>query len=933
MSAKNSTTLAISERKSYIHRPGGCVGIFFQLFDWNRRFAKKKFFPKKLITPGRPKVSKKFNADEKLPVTTKHLLIADENSGGFPSKMKKKNGDYKAGFESKKHEMQAPGLVARLMGLEAMPVVAVDDEFDKTSCKDEFEGKGGKFGGGLKTVELSPEKANVRPQKLQKTGASERRPVTRFGAEALQIKNVLSRSRKHHYHHPKLVSPVKSPKMGRSTSRLLDVAARVLEPGIQASNRARCSLSYPSSSVMEVCKEDLMNDVKARVELETRFRSSPNEMPVSSTEHGCRNCGNVFGRVMEESRNFDEIGYDFREGRLVSEGRPRPFVYLENENDVVLLKTTRSYQPECIPNQPEDSRPVQIPSQRYDEIPVSRIFTSQKDTSRSTSIKSRPQRPGQVSLSDRVPPKSKLAHSHGRRVSSPPGSDVTEAKDFIALNRNINRSKHRAPNKPDNSFKGDRMFQTGKNDSSTSQRNPVRRRTITANRQVDNAVSGSSSFEKRRNDKGVILNGTHVTAANQKCPRPRPISQRGAKDTIPTDVVSFTFNSPVKSSPVRKRNPNHTVSEEDVKESIMEVVNAEQPSQNYLGINGDALGDLLQQKLKELTHQVENEAAAGFMPSSRTTASILQELIAALTMERPISSEGRDRIPDKRVSECSDTFNRSSKANSSNKRSSAGISRGVDHFSPGCILDASFSNESCVSSSFDDCSVKLAPPDADLSDSASSTSQAQKTDIKVVTDLVTHTSAVLNDVNCIHAKLTATKRDYMQEIVLNTELLFGSAADLLHSSSRFIDFLIGPFLDELETLVIAAWKNSIILGIEVKKEENPLRRFLLDCLIECLDVKYSRYINSGFRTWSRLPKTVNADVLIKEFDDEVRKWISFAGKTPDEIIEREMSSSLGKWTDFELEAFENGVDINQEIVQSLVDEIVTDLCASELSFC
>ena len=51
-SARKSSSLAIIEKKPHIQRPGGCVGIFFQLFDWNRRFAKKKFFPKKLLPPG-----------------------------------------------------------------------------------------------------------------------------------------------------------------------------------------------------------------------------------------------------------------------------------------------------------------------------------------------------------------------------------------------------------------------------------------------------------------------------------------------------------------------------------------------------------------------------------------------------------------------------------------------------------------------------------------------------------------------------------------------------------------------------------------------------------------------------------------------------------------------------------------------------------------
>jgi hypothetical protein len=44
---KASSCLAITTEKR-AHRPGGCAGIFFQLFDWNRKFAKKKLFSKKL---------------------------------------------------------------------------------------------------------------------------------------------------------------------------------------------------------------------------------------------------------------------------------------------------------------------------------------------------------------------------------------------------------------------------------------------------------------------------------------------------------------------------------------------------------------------------------------------------------------------------------------------------------------------------------------------------------------------------------------------------------------------------------------------------------------------------------------------------------------------------------------------------------------------
>jgi hypothetical protein len=41
---------AITEKRP--NRLGGCVGVFFQLFDWNRRFAKKKLFSRKSLLPG-----------------------------------------------------------------------------------------------------------------------------------------------------------------------------------------------------------------------------------------------------------------------------------------------------------------------------------------------------------------------------------------------------------------------------------------------------------------------------------------------------------------------------------------------------------------------------------------------------------------------------------------------------------------------------------------------------------------------------------------------------------------------------------------------------------------------------------------------------------------------------------------------------------------
>lgn len=40
---------------------GGCVGVFFQMFDWNKRFAGKKLFSNRLLPAGTFSFTLKFS--------------------------------------------------------------------------------------------------------------------------------------------------------------------------------------------------------------------------------------------------------------------------------------------------------------------------------------------------------------------------------------------------------------------------------------------------------------------------------------------------------------------------------------------------------------------------------------------------------------------------------------------------------------------------------------------------------------------------------------------------------------------------------------------------------------------------------------------------------------------------------------------------------
>lgn len=215
--------------------------------------------------------------------------------------------------------------------------------------------------------------------------------------------------------------------------------------------------------------------------------------------------------------------------------------------------------------------------------------------------------------------------------------------------------------------------------------------------------------------------------------------------------------------------------------------------------------------------------------------------------------------------------------------------------------------------------------DVDLLDSATSLDKG-RTDSKVLINFVRNVSKILQSHwNLSEERLTGSELAHANEKILNAELLFQTRT--AHNLDGMEGFVISPrLLDELESFARVAWTDSNgFIGLEDTKAGNHLRGFLFDCIIECLDSKYGRYCNSGFKAWSRLPLCMNTKTVIQDVAKEVRRWTGLAGMVPDEIIEWEMSYSLGKWTDFDIEAFETGNEIDGDILQNLVEEIVMDL--------
>ncbi|KAL3525473.1 hypothetical protein ACH5RR_013845 [Cinchona calisaya] len=953
------TSLVIVEKRP--QRPGGCVGIFFQLFDWNRRFAKKKLFSKKLLPPVRlRKSSKKFGGDEKLP---KLRLIADENSGGFPHVKKNEGGCN--GDTEQKIELRPPGLVARLMGLESMPAVQQDKSkkalLSGTGSKkgEKFSQDHGRFEREVLNAEKGEMKQELQPQKLQKTGLSEKKPVTRFGAEALQLKNVLSRSRKHHQ---KLVSPVKSPRnvSARNASRLIGAATRILEPGLQK-NRSKCALTYPDAVHHPRTADAYLEEATDLEPLENSNCFQSSVKPLTEKSPSCRNCGclldisDVRPDTKEQPRIFSPATQVVNPPcKVLERGSEIPPTFCpqmekgKNEEGSQLYAgfAVEDRQP-CAGYMP-DIKLLRRADQRHWQ--ATNLCEIQKDVAPAC-LRHKTRRQNQMfQVRNGLLSSPKFNKLHSNRVSAAANA-TNETKEFVLLKRNLgDHSRLRMPLKEDTyHLDTDRIIGNRGHDSLS----PVRkRRSVNSSRQNEGSSFVSSPFAKPTNTRLGEISGKDRCSTSHStiglCTNSRIANVQGTinADSGKNDsnVISFAFKSPMKhKTGIRadmqgRRNQNGPNTEA----SVLNENEGKRNSLRSLPLSGDSLGALLEQKLKELTCQEEDSAFGNATPK-KTTAVILQELISALTAERPChQDELAYRVHNRESHLCSDkqqykkhisvTF----QAKPKSTRISNGILPSCEHLSPGSVLDSSFSNDSCTSSSLDDgsrcnlgvesteCCEGLHQLDSepDLLDSACSLSMG-KFYRESVNNLLNNISEFFSAINLADVHLKGSKLTHAKEIILNTELVFGYAA--LPGAVVNRGFSISHFvINELEMLASVMWTSFSSFAAFDTKDGNQLKGFLFDCVIEYLETRFTRYSNSGFCAWTRLPLHMKTEMLICGIVEEVGRWAELAGLFPDELIEYEMSNSLGKWIDFEVEAFETGIEIDQQILQNLITEAVAD---------
>jgi hypothetical protein len=575
-----------------------------------------------------------------------------------------------------KHEMRAPGLVARLMGLDSLPAAhrdkhkKVSNSVDCDVTEEKFVNKcrSGSDRDGLNVVKGS-EKVESRSQKLQKTGQFERRAVTRFGAEALQMKGVLSRSRKHH--HPKLAPPVKSPRNSSSknasrTSRLIDAATRILEPGLQATNRAKSALTYSSS--VNYCPRDevlaeeigiMLPNIVKQQDIEDCNEGAGKSF-IGQTSY--KNCGNLFDEPNLKEQQFvcPSTGSNYLSSHESEMTKPRlPTSTPDQERNVIYQ---RHWDQQSIAVKKQDN--TRVPSQTITVIkPLSQEGQSQRQSrsqqcrpqqqeSSFITFKQRIQTQNEIFVSrNRTPSRAKINNLRSKGASSSANA-ISGATDFVALNRRIiSRGRPRASTLADNSIiDKDRKVCSRRDDSMSQLRSPVRkRRTVSVNAQVESTGFANPMSTRQRNTKSDSVSRKEVASSSRSmdcaCIKNGSLNGECNKNNCcrEDDVASFTFNSPLRhknfvSLGLKER--SHQIDKNasyQRRRLVLDENDGKTSLQNKLPLKGDALSTILEQKLKELASQEEDELISGGSHLKKSTAMILQELIFALTADQPMS--------------------------------------------------------------------------------------------------------------------------------------------------------------------------------------------------------------------------------------------------------------------------------------------------------
>ncbi|XP_059440086.1 uncharacterized protein LOC132172581 isoform X2 [Corylus avellana] len=902
-------------------------GGFLNLFDWNGK-SRKKLFSNNSDLPG---LKQERENVENVSKSWLNRVEVDEN-GASSSSSNKGSSDSNCPLLVTGDEgggARAPGVVARLMGLDSLPASNVPESssapcFDYSSFRPSLYDRSNP---NLLSDYHRMDYINM-PNKLEKsswnplesrTKKLQNRPIERFQTEVLPPKSAKSIPITHH----RLLSPIKGPGYipTKNLAYMLEAAAKIMDASPRASTKNNMS-SFGSSSVPLRIRD-------LREKLEGGHRASrPERLKEPSAvkyKRGQPYDGSKKGYASESksSTNSETSGsYSLRSKKKSVSLAEQAKVNVQRRTGST-LSNNRNFM-----NQKE---PNDVKSNQLTKKQPSMQRTAQKRTSASrtsNALRQNNQKQNSSSNIDSSSSKVSVSNKLARRTRSIDGSvGPTKIVNKVVVNSETGAKKLSS------------VATHTEKEFLLSKRSKVSQKKMSAD--------GDVHIEENIIDDALINNDE----SSRKCNVAIDGCLNSGADNMKQgmDVISFTFMSPLRrcthevqsSSQVmgkHSRFSNDSFGDND--QFLPDNFNLSSPGLNVTG--GDALSVLLQQKLQELTLRVDsshdNLVREGTCAS---LASSLQDSVPNLVSSKSREQSKRfqfglhrnkfDSIQDYDYSSVDDL------PQNVNQQRQFQVSEGMKEHSS-CSIDSatveeldclhprpassfehsfggeSFSDNSQSTSGSTKCSLEQAQEsfswhstkeslpvggEVELSDSASSMPTGD-----VGTKHISRTFSFIGFKGSSNREL-----EYVRDILKNTQLMLEDF-ELGHTSK-----IVAPNLfDQLDNQ--GNGEEHFKLG----------RKVIFDCVSECLDLRYSEIVDGSCKSWAKWVTMSGKKVwLAEELYKEILGWKSMEDMMVDQLVDKDMSTQCGRWLDFDKEAFEEGVEIEKGILASLVDELVYDI--------
>ncbi|KZV33417.1 hypothetical protein F511_38634 [Dorcoceras hygrometricum] len=853
---------------------GNYVGSLLQLFDWNAKSRKKLF----LTNSELPEQSKQKKGSHGCsPMAQLQMLNEDEFVFGTSINASSDFSCASSVTDEDFYGPRAPGVVARLMGLNSLPESNISEPSStpyiacQSLCVADYETKNL---GYRQDTEVSVQIA-MEP-KHQETN----QPIKKFQAEVLPPKSAKSIPITHH----RLLSPVKSVNFipSKNAAHIMEVAAKIIEPEPQVKKKKKFPPVGSSSLPLRV------------KDLREKAQSAQKQ---SNLSKGCQRSGEFYSiknlRGNSMNRNWKRSVDATSTGVLQCSGESSVGVKNSGKSISLALQAKTNVQKKEGLALTGSNLAIQ---KETGELSPNQLFKSQ-----STKHKSMLKKP---SISN--------GSSVLRQSNQKQNCIADKGKSSLT-------SKARGPREPSRDLSSARQS----NSCQLSGTSKVSSRKLGSEikddkRGISSSVPGSVAHKKRSVDGNYLCGKNQDACSNRidkngkfvQCSaivkRQSSWNQDGGKTAA--DVISFTFNAPMSRLGALSANSSE-------KRGNCEIISRNFQSRrtqlnsdgiiastvSILGHNvkgGDSLSTVLEQQLKELTHKLE------FSP--HTSDSLVHD--AAPDLDTLLSSKVTEQndIKDgmhtdnlgvlKEIGKCSGDISQERK-----------------------LLDCRLLNtaDSNSTEGSKQCSSILVQEvlgmytlkmlgsgegDTELSDSASSTSfetiaKRQETTVVLVDS----------------EKPRMWEVEYVKEMLCNIEHMFRDYA-LGHACE-----IIDPRLfDQLESWAECLHGRGLVSKLD--------RLVLFNSVSQCLDQRCRLYVGGGCKMWAKgVSATRRKERLAKEVYEEISSWDAIGDSDVDELVDMDMSRQQGRWLDFEIEAFELGVQIESCILESLVDEAIAGI--------